>query len=396
MKPNNTQNTFLLQCAFFSVLLFSSIVFTSCGGDDSLDENSFLETLCSNKWVSRDVWFGTGNDDHAWLDEDTEYLYFKKDHTGVLYMSRKSNDTHLGSSRSSNYLLFDYTVSGNTVRVSYEDGTYASYIFKNGDLWIEGSSTLFYSPIKMTAADYSFLATLGPTTKSSGDIKYTYDDRSHVLTISGNGYMPDYTTSTQPWKDLYVMEIIVKEGVKSIGNRAFKDMYAVTKVTLPQSLERIGTDAFSNLILLLQINIPKNVTEIGESAFAGCKILKNVRFGDGNGGNSIKTIGDWAFSDANVGSADLIFPNLEVVGHNFALSGSFNHIVIGKNIKSIGNFAFSTSAEKGTIEIASSVPPTAYNYVVSDQEQWTLKVPKGATNNYKNAAPWKSFKSIIE
>ena len=79
---------------------------------------------------------------------------------------------------------------------------------------------------------------------SSGPIHWTVKD--HVLTISGNGKMPNYASEKAPW--FYcrasIKAVIIKSGVTYIGNYAFKHipMYAVS---IPQSVTRMGYKSFA-------------------------------------------------------------------------------------------------------------------------------------------------------
>ena len=70
--------------------------------------------------------------------------------------------------------------------------------------------------------------------------------------------------------------INIPDGVTSIGNGVFCDCSSLTSITIPDSVTSIGNYAFRGCSSLTSINIPDGVTFIGYSAFYGCSSLKNV------------------------------------------------------------------------------------------------------------------------
>ena len=72
-----------------------------------------------------------------------------------------------------------------------------------------------------------------------------------VLTILGGGGMYDYSYDNRaPWGDSRekVKQIIIGDGVTTIGEDAFRDCSNLTSVTIPNSVTTIGKSAFSNCI----------------------------------------------------------------------------------------------------------------------------------------------------
>ncbi|MBQ8605646.1 MAG: leucine-rich repeat protein [Clostridia bacterium] len=134
-------------------------------------------------------------------------------------------------------------------------------------------------------APFSALAAesdLGVTSGECGEgLSWNYNSGSGTLTVSGNGYMDDYSSkeNVAPWKHLnkYIYFIEVEEGVKSIGDWAFSYCYYAKMIELPESgLERIGQSAFYQCAAVEEILIPETVTSIGSGAFAYCKNLISV------------------------------------------------------------------------------------------------------------------------
>lgn len=73
-------------------------------------------------------------------------------------------------------------------------------------------------------------------------------DKTGVLTISGKGAINDmyHYTEEQPWHNYSsdIQSVIIEDGVKYIGFRAFFDLPNVTSVSIPGSVVGIGSYAF--------------------------------------------------------------------------------------------------------------------------------------------------------
>ena len=125
----------------------------------------------------------------------------------------------------------------------------------------------------------------------------TWDlDHNYTLTISGIGKMDDYRftysddTNRAPWYYYGIENVIIEDGVTSIGNDAFTGCSSLTSVVIPDSVTSIGSTAFSGCSSLESVVIGDSVTSIGSSAFYGCSRLTSVEIGD-----SVASIGYDAF-----------------------------------------------------------------------------------------------------
>ena len=106
-------------------------------------------------------------------------------------------------------------------------------------------------------------------------------DDNGVLTISGNtqNYFSGPQARTAPWgKD--VTAVVIKDGVKSIGNYAFYNCQKLKSITIPDSVTCIGDWAFEGCISLTTITLPDSITEIGYGAFYNSG-LKHLTIPDG-------------------------------------------------------------------------------------------------------------------
>ena len=96
-----------------------------------------------------------------------------------------------------------------------------------------------------------------------------------------NGIMPNFGTSISsksfrntPWyiSDA-INEITIEDGVKRIGDNAFRGTHA-SKINVPTSVKEIGSNAFYNCSKLGEITIPAGTNSIGTSAFSNNTTIK--------------------------------------------------------------------------------------------------------------------------
>ena len=71
-------------------------------------------------------------------------------------------------------------------------------------------------------------------------------------------------------------DVVIPDGVTSIGSYAFNNCTGMTSVTIPNSVTEIGDDAFWGCTSLTSVVIPNSVTSIGSDAFIGCTNLARV------------------------------------------------------------------------------------------------------------------------
>lgn len=131
--------------------------------------------------------------------------------------------------------------------------------------------------------------------KCGKNVTWTFDEKTGVLTISGQGPMYELgieKPDADKW-DYYkykddIKEVVVNDGVTTIGKSAFREYTNITKVTLPSTLTLIDNYAF--FFVPLDINIPESVTSLGNSAFKGTNV-SSVTLKEG------MNLGGEAFSD---------------------------------------------------------------------------------------------------
>ena len=146
-------------------------------------------------------------------------------------------------------------------------------------------------------------------------------------------------------------KLTLKEGITTIGNRAFTGCSSLTSITIPNSVKTIGYYAFANCSSLTSITIPNSVTTIGSGAFENCSDLPTITIP-----NSVTTIDKSTFQDCS-SLTSITIPNSVTTIGNRAFTGcsSLTSITIPNSVTTIDNWALSSCSSLTTITIPNSV-----------------------------------------
>lgn len=130
--------------------------------------------------------------------------------------------------------------------------------------------------------------------------------------------------------------VMIPDGIKSIGYRAFSQNDKLESVELPNTIVGIGVDAFYWCRNLTKINIPDSVEIIHHGAFADCVKLDNIKFGSG-----LETVGRESFSNCKSLSSVSFKNGLEKIGDEaFSECDSLNTVLLPESLAYLGNDVF--------------------------------------------------------
>ena len=208
-----------------------------------------------------------------------------------------------------------------------------------------------------------------------------------TLTISGTGNMPDYDIykNKAPWysdRDK-IKNVVIEDGVTSIGNYAFTNCSGLTSVTIPNSVTSIGISAFEGCRSLTSITIPDFVTSIGNYAFYYCSSLTSITIP-----NSVTSIGNYAFFYCESLTSITIPNSVTSIGdYAFIFCKSLTSITIPNFVTSLGTNSFAGCLGLTSITFKGSTPPKFGEDVFgwSTATLVSVSVPANSIEAYKSA-----------
>jgi len=184
------------------------------------------------------------------------------------------------------------------------------------------------------------------------NLTWAYYDVDKELVISGIGAMDHYSVNTPaPWHSYNIKNVIIEEGVTSIGNFAFRSCSGLTSITIPNSVTSIGNSAFIGCSGLTSVTIPNSVTSIGFSAFNGCRSLTSI-----NIPNSLSRIEGYTFNWCDKLSSISIPNSVTNIGEMaFFCCKGLTSVTVHNSVTSIGYGAFGGCSGLTSIDIPNSV-----------------------------------------
>ena len=104
-----------------------------------------------------------------------------------------------------------------------------------------------------------------------------------AIITPGTGVMPNYTTDPAsykytPWfiSRATITELVLKEGITTLGNHAFRELSLVESVDIPDTVTTMGSSVFYNWSSLKKVTVPDGVSKLNGSVFSGCTALEEL------------------------------------------------------------------------------------------------------------------------
>ena len=152
-----------------------------------------------------------------------------------------------------------------------------------------------------------------------------------------------------------IRSVVVPEGVREIGERAFWECTSIESVTLPDTVTSIGNEAFYMCSSLKSFKFPESALDLGSGILSFCTSLKSVTLPSG-----MKTL----------------------PGGTFAMCHSLTDVELPEGLKRIGTSAFNECMSLKSIRIPDTVSEifgAAFTYCF---ELESIEIPEGVIQLY--------------
>lgn len=181
-----------------------------------------------------------------------------------------------------------------------------------------------------------------------------------------------------------LQEVILGDGLTSIGAGSFAMCDGITSVVIPGNVRSIGDWAFSGCFGLKTLVLQSGVTSIGIGAFNGCVSLTGVAIP-----GSIQTIGDTSWGGCSSLSSLTIGDGVVSIGSGaFAGCGALTSITLPASVTSVGAWSLNTGSRLLEISVDAANPAfSSLDGVLFNKDRTVLIQYPGGKSGTSYAVP---------
>lgn len=170
--------------------------------------------------------------------------------------------------------------------------------------------------------------------------KFIIDDMAWWCSLDIKGVYSNplyYAKHIYSDEDTEITDLVIPEGVTSIGSDAFVRCEGITSVSFPSTLETIGDNAFAHSGLT-SVVIPQGITMINDGTFQYCRNLTSVTIPEG-----VESIGGNAF--VHTGLTSLTLPSTIIyMSQSFYGCDSLVSLTLTDGITTLGRSFYNCTA----------------------------------------------------
>ncbi|MDY0063990.1 MAG: leucine-rich repeat protein [Bacilli bacterium] len=252
----------------------------------------------------------------------------------------------------------------------YYNTNFTSVVIPEGIVTIEQfafhstSLTSFTIPSTTTFCDISNfgISTLSNINVETDNLTYTSvngvlysKDKTILIRFPTNkDDTPDFTgvihIENSAFSETGFENLIIPEGVLTIGDSSFFGCSNLTSITLPSTLQSIGSSAFMLCSKLASIILPEGITNIGSQTFYLCSNLNTVTLP-----STLQVIERYVFANTSLTSITIPASVTSIGYYAFAQCYSLENIILSESITIINNYTFLDCINLNNISIPDSV-----------------------------------------
>lgn len=172
--------------------------------------------------------------------------------------------------------------------------------------------------------------------KEPGTLKslLTDEDMRTIISLKLKGSLNGDDFATIRYWMFVVENVDLSEtNISEIPENAFREMFRLKEVVLPESCAKIGNSAFYNCRILTNIIFPENLNTIGSRVFYGCSSLTSISLPI-----SLSSIGTEVFYECD-NLMQLTFSGRDIFNNNvFSTNNNIKNVVVAEGVVSLGRF----------------------------------------------------------
>ena len=205
--------------------------------------------------------------------------------------------------------------------------------------------------------------------------------------LTGRIVVPEGLTEVYPaWAPNMTGDVIIPQGVKKIHGLCGK----VTSVYIPEGVEEIG--GLNIPTLRGSLVIPNSVRKINSGTFEGSS-LSHIKLPD-----NLEIIESYTFNNNRYLQDTVKIPStvIQIRERAFSSCEKLTAVILPEKLEEIQSFAFRDCYSLNYVRCLSKTPPllAANAFDGVEKNNFTVVVPEGCVDAYRNADGWKEFKRI--
>ena len=157
-------------------------------------------------------------------------------------------------------------------------------------------------------------------------------------------------------------DVVIPEGVTSIGDQAFYSCAGLTSVVIPEGVASIGSSAFRFCSNLTSVTLPSTVKTFGQFVFSGCEKLSSI---EDQSGKCVKILDGVVYNadgtelvavlTSAAGELRIAEGVTEIPANLFQGNRLITSVIFPEGLTTIGDYAFNYCTNLQTVQLPESL-----------------------------------------